>query len=127
MAHCAEIDNQGIVQRVIVVEDYYDDLTCEQWCIKTYGGMWKKTSYNTIGNKHYIPDGLTRDDGIPFRGNYAGIGSKYDSENDIFIPRQPFPSWTFNVKTASWEAPKVKPNDGKYYDWNEKTQEWVKF
>ncbi len=127
MAHCAELDNQGIVLRVIVVNEMYDDLTCEQWCEKIYGGTWIKTSYNTKGNVHYEPSGLKPDDGVPFRKNYAGMGSKYDFTLDAFIAPQPFPSWKLNKETCLWEAPKVKPNDGNFYDWSEKTQEWVKF
>lgn len=82
MAHCAEINEQGIVTRVIVVDDYYGDLTCEQWCEKTYGGTWKKTSYNTIEGKHQLG-------GNPFRKNYAGVGYKYDPARDAFIPPKP--------------------------------------
>lgn len=121
MAYCAEIDNQGIVKRVIVVEDYYGDLTCEQWCEKTYGGIWKKTSYNTKGGKH----GLGK---IPFRGNYAGIGMKYDSELDMFVPiNSPFLSWKLNKETGLFEAPNAKPEDENDYstdDWNELELKW---
>lgn len=119
MAHCAEIDNQGIVKRVIVVEENYGDLTCEQWCEKTYGGTWLKTSYNTRAGNH-------EQGGVPLRGNYAGVGYSYDGKLDAFLPPKPFKSWKVDKKTCTWKAPKVMPSDGKKYRWNEEALEWVK-
>lgn len=116
MAHAAEIDNQGIVKRVIVVEDYYGDLTCEQWCEQTYGGTWKKTSYNTQGGKHILG-------GTPFRKNYAGIGYKYDAERDAFYWATPYKSWKLDEETCLWYAPKPKPKKGEWR-WNEDIIEW---
>ena len=59
------------------------------------------------------------------RKNQAGVGMTYDSSKDAFIPRQIFASWTLNNDTCQWEAPIEKPDDGKRYDWNEKTKKWV--
>lgn len=118
MAHCAEIDNQGVVKRVIVVEDYYGDLTCEQWCEKRFGGTWKKTSYNTGGGKHKLG-------GVPLRMNFASIGYKYDTEKDAFIPPQPYPSWQLDEKTCHWKAPKERPK-GEGLDWDEELKDWKK-
>jgi len=69
--------------------------------------IWVKTSYN--GN---------------FRKNYAGIGFKYDSTRDAFIPPKPFNSWTLNETTCQWEAPVAYPTDEKDYSWNEETKQW---
>ena len=118
MAHCAEIDNQSVVKRVIVVEDFYGNLTCEEWCEKTYGGMWKKTSYNTHKGKHLLG-------GTPFRKNYAGIGYKYHQALDAFIPQKPFDSWLFNEETCSWDPPTPMPKKG-LHRWDEKTINWIK-
>ena len=41
--------------------------------------LWKKTSYNTAGNKH-----SSGDNSKAFRGNYAGIGM-IDEDSDIFL------------------------------------------
>jgi len=117
VAHCAEIGNDGVVKRVIVVEDYYGDLTCEEWCARTFGGMWKKTSYNTHGGKHNLG-------GTPFRMNYAGKGFIYDSSRDAFIPQAPYKNWKLDNKTCLWEAPKPYPNDGKKYLWDDKMIDW---
>lgn len=119
MAHCAEIDNQGKVLRVIVVDENYGDLTCEEWCEKTYGGMWKKTSYNTHGGKHLLG-------GQPFRFNYAGIGYSYDFTKEAFIPPQPFMSWKLNKKTYIWEPPITRPDPEHEYQWDEEIKNWKK-
>jgi hypothetical protein len=60
-----------------------------------------------------------------FRGNAAGVGSTYDSENDVFINPKPYDSWVLNTSTWKWEAPVEKPTDA-YYGWDESTQSWYK-
>mgnify|MGYP006278859501 CR=1 FL=1 len=83
MAHWAEIDENNKVIRV-VVGDNNDDNKDEgyQWLIDNLGGIWIKTSYNTIGGVHQLG-------GIPLRKNYAGIGFTYDPNKDAFIPPKP--------------------------------------
>ena len=118
MAHYAFINDLGIVSHVIVGideddlpegieswEDYYGELA-GQTCLRT--------SYNTRGNQHI-------DGGTPFRGNYAGIGYRYDAENDVFIPPRPFDSWVLDNSTWTWRPPIPYPTDGELYDWNEST------
>ena len=58
------------------------------------------------------------------RKHMAGPGMTYDDERDAFIPKQNFPSWTLNESTCDWEAPIAKPDDGKFYTWNDGTQGW---
>ena len=83
-----------------------------------YGwAIWKQTSYNTIAGSHKLG-------GTPFRKNHAAVGYTYDDDRDAFIPQKPFNSWTLNETTCQWEAPVVKPDDGKSYKWNEDTQQW---
>jgi len=55
--------------------------------------------------------------------NYAGIGMLWDGVG--FYAPQPFPSWTLNKDTYHWDAPVPMPNDGKVYDWDESTQQWL--
>ena len=102
MSHFAEIDENGIVKRVIVAEKNF---------INTgYVGdefNWIQTSYN--GN---------------FRKQFAGIGFTYDETRDAFYEPQPFSSWTLNEDTCHWDAPTAMPDDGKVYDWNEDTTTW---
>jgi hypothetical protein len=116
MAHFAEIDDNNVVLRVIVVanKDTADANGNEvesigvAFCQRLLGGNWKQTSYN--GN---------------FRKNYAGIGYTYDAGIDAFVPPKPYPSWVLNSNTAQWEAPVPMPQDGKMYSWDEATQSWV--
>ena len=115
MAHFAEIDSSGVVQRVIVVanKDTADANGNEieaigvAFCQRLLGGNWKQTSYN--GN---------------IRKNYAGIGYTYDAARDAFIPPQPYPSWVLDAD-CNWQAPMPMPDDGAMYSWDEDTLSWV--
>ena len=115
MAHFAELGEDNIVLRVIVVNN--EELMVDgeeseakgaEFCRNLLGGTWKQTSYN--GN---------------FRKNYAGMGYTYDSSRDAFIPPKPFPSWVLNEETCLWEAPIAYPNDGKMHSWSEETGSWI--
>jgi|DEB0MinimDraft_10_1074344.scaffolds.fasta_scaffold37285_3 hypothetical protein len=120
MAHYAFINDNNIVTQVIVGRDE-DDLaegvtSWEEYYGARHGQTCLRTSYNTVGNQHNAG-------GTPFRGNYAGIGFKYDEENDVFVAPQPFPSWTLN-DSYLWEAPVAYPEDGEAYVWNENQKNW---
>ena len=124
MSHYAKVNN-GIVEQVIVAEaNFFDNF------VDTSPGQWIKTSYNTKYNVHYGSDGQP-DGGIPLRGNYAGIGSVYDAENDVFYAKQPYPSWTLDKNKWDWIPPVAKPSDSgtgdpiKSYKWDEATLSWV--
>ena len=58
------------------------------------------------------------------RGRIADIGLNYDAEANFFYGESPFPSWTLNKTTFTWEAPTPYPNDGKDYRWKEDTKVW---
>lgn len=79
MAHFAEIDENNVVLRVLVVDDLHE-ANGHEFLSETLGlgGTWLKTSYNTSAGVHTLG-------GTPFRKNYAGIGYTYDSERDAFI------------------------------------------
>jgi hypothetical protein len=125
MAHFAGIDNSNIVLSVVVLDDKdtqdSDGNEVEEIGAKylsdSFGGTWKKTSYNTYAGAHNLG-------GTPFRKNYAGIGYTYDAAKDAFIPPKPWPSWTLNEDTCQWDAPTAYPDDGKMYIWNEETTSW---
>lgn len=115
MSHFAELDENNIVKRVIVVSNAVitdangnevESIGIE-FCQNLFGGNWKQTSYN--GN---------------FRKNYAGIGYTYDAALDAFISPQPYPSWSLDAD-CKWQAPVPKPNDGKMYGWDEATLSWI--
>ena len=57
----------------------------------------------------------------------------YDEDNDIFINKQPYPSWTLNVSEARWQspigdAPQISEEEflTHHYVWNEENQSWDK-
>lgn len=118
MAHFAEIDEQGVVLRVLVVDNAHEN-DGQNFLANTLGlgGTWIKTSYNTQGGVH-------TSGGTPLRKNYAGIGYTYDEGRDAFIPPKPYASWTLDETSCLWEAPVAYPSDGKIYSWNETTTSW---
>ena len=111
MAHYAFLDENNIVVEVITgrnEDEVVDGIS--DW--ETYYGnrrglVCKQYSYNNN----------------PPRGR-AGIGFTYDPALDRFFPNCEFASWKWNKKTLVWEAPVAKPNDGKWYLWNEDTLSW---
>jgi hypothetical protein len=111
MSHFAKIVN-GIVTQVIVAEPEFFNTF-----VDTSPGEWVQTSYNTRNNQH--PEGR------PLRGNFAGIGYVYDTNNDVFYAPQPFPSWVLNNTTWTWEAPIPMPDTGQRFEWDETQQQWV--
>ena len=108
MAHFAELDENNIVLRVVVIADEHEE-DGEKWCSDFFGGnFWKQTSYNASVRK-----------------NFAGAGYRYDASLDAFIPPQPFPSWVLDVVSCQWMAPTPYPSDGDFYRWDEDAKEWV--
>lgn len=118
MAHFAKVEN-GIVVQVIVAEQNVIDSG-------VFGHGWVQTSYNTRGGVHYDPSTgePSADQSKALRKNYAGVGYAYDSVNDLFIPPQPYPSWTLDEDTCFWNPPVAMPTDGKMYSWNEESLSW---
>jgi hypothetical protein len=110
MSHFAKVVDGKVTQVIVAEKEFFDTF------VDSSPGTWLQTSYNTHGNQH--PEGR------PLRGNYAGIGYIYDNTNDVFYAPQPYPSWTLNNTTWTWEAPVVMPTDGKQYKWNESIANW---
>ena len=87
--------------------------------------LWIQTSYNTYKNQH-------KNEGTPFRGNYAGIGYEWDIDNNMFFSKKPYASWVKHLDSASWKSPigdapelTVEQKDAmSYYSWNETNQTW---
>ena len=117
MAHFAELNENNIVTKVIVVHN--NEITVDgqelefkgiDFCEGLFGHRnWVQTSYN--GNTRY---------------NYAGVGYTYDKDNDAFYAPQPYASWLLN-EDYKWEAPVPFPNDAsedKIYEWDEDNLTW---
>ena len=113
MSHFAQIDENGTVIQVLVIEQDVIDTGA-------FGdpASWIQTSYNTRAGQHVLG-------GTPLRKNYAGIGFTYDAVRDAFIPPKPFNSWVLNEDTCQWDSPISMPNDGKQYRWDEATTSWL--
>jgi hypothetical protein len=135
MATFAELDINNKVLRVLSVHNnelLENGIESEQKGIKflksLYGEntIWKQTSYNTRGGKHYNSDNtLSLDQTKALRKNHAGIDKIYDEVRNAFIPSKPYNSWTLNEETCLWEPPIPYPQDGNTYDWNEETLSWI--
>lgn len=114
MAHFAEIDENNIVLKVLVVNNEIllngDGTESEQKGIdflkSIFGGNWLQTSYNH-----------------KFRKRFAAKGYSYDLERDAFIPPKPYPSWKLDEETCSWISPIPQP-DGNV-EWDEENQKWI--
>ena len=122
MAHFAELDNNNVVLRVVVVgndcvpsDEHIDG---ETWCVNFFkGGTWKQTSYNHN-----------------FRKQYCGTGYTFDAAKNKFISPKPYTSWALDAND-DWQAPVTYPtvttygsNDplDKYIiSWDEAGQKWT--
>ena len=114
MAHFAELDNNNVVLRVVVVSNDCvpsdEHIDGETWCINFFKTPnWKQTSYNHN-----------------FRKQYAGIGYTYDSEKNKFISPQPYASWALDAND-DWHAPVTYPTDttDKAVVWDEENLKWI--
>lgn len=136
MAHFAEIDENNVVQRVIVVsekntsdsEGNESEDVGVAYCKTLFGSdtNWKKCSYN-----------------MNVRKSFPGPGYVYIESVDAFAIPQPHPSWTLDENVV-WQPPIEKPSltesqdNLRYHYWwdenayqedtdNPKTQGWTLF
>lgn len=119
MAHFAELDDNNVVQRVIVVSNKNtsdadgneDESIGIAFCKTLHGSdtIWKQCSYNAL-----------------IRKSFPSPGFIYSESLDAFIHPQPYPSWTLD-EHGSWAPPIEEPELtaeqirlGYYYSWNDK-------
>jgi hypothetical protein len=117
MAYFAQIDDDGIVLRVISVNnaDAPDPAPSnseplgQAFIADTLrlAGTWVQTSWSGS-----------------IRKRYAGIGWRYDAQADVFISPQPYPSWTLDAN-HDWQPPTPMPAEGGPWAWDEDTLSWV--
>ena len=143
MAHFAKLGINSKVINVEVVADadcqnadgVEDESVGIQFLERVHGWpLWKKTSYNTRGGKHYDSEGnLSSDQSKELRKNYAGIGYTYDEDRDAFYAPKPYASWLLDETTCIWKAPVTYPSVTTYGDpevsylisWDETNTRWV--
>lgn len=107
MAHFAEINQNNLVLRVLVVPDEQEHRGQEFLANDLgLGGTWIQCSYN---NK--------------IRKQYPGPDFSYDPSADVFIAPRPYESWYLD-ENYDWQPPIPYPDDDKTYIWNEETQSW---
>ena len=121
MAHFAELDENNVVTRVVVVGNDVETaagplgdndmhVDGETWCVNFFKTPnWKQTSYNNNFRKHY-----------------AGKGYTFDAAKDKFISPQPHASWALDGND-DWQAPVPHPTDTleKIISWDEAGQKWT--
>jgi hypothetical protein len=91
MAYFAEIDENNIVIRVLVVPDEQEHRGQEYMADDLgLGGTWIQTSWNNR-----------------IRKNYAGVGFTYDPVRDAFIEPRPELTIGFDEETCRWIEPEV--------------------
>jgi len=112
MAHFAEIDDNNVVVRIVVIDNaaLLDESGNENEslgkaeCLRIFGeGRWVQTSYNN-----------------QLRRRFAGIGYTYDEGKDAFISPKPSDNHVLNPISLSWYIPN-KPE----FKWDEDQSEWV--
>jgi hypothetical protein len=118
MAHFAELDNNNVVKRVIVVSNkntsnengVEEENIGVEFCKTLHGSdtNWKQCSYNALR-----------------RRTFPSSGFLYLESHDIFIRPQPFSSWSLDDYIC-WQAPVEKPELtdeqlrlGYSYSWDE--------
>ncbi len=140
MAHFSKLDENNVVTLTEVVHN--NDAPTEEVGIQFLkdlyqqpNGVWKQTSYNTKAGIHYAEAYTVQseDQSKAFRKNFGTIGYTYDESRDAFIPPKPFPSFTLNETSCTWEAPSPnpgatangEPDECALYVWNEETLSWI--
>ena len=104
MSHFAQINNEGIVQRVIVAEqDFINSGSVGD------AFNWIQCSYNSN-----------------FRKQFPSKGYKWDHANQVFVTPRPYASWNLDVN-MDWVPPVALPADSDTvsYSWDEAAQLWV--
>lgn len=117
MAHFAQLDENYVVTRVLVIADHdcmddegnEDELVGKRFCQRLFGGgNFVQTSYN--GN---------------IRKRFAGVGYEYNRDLDAFIPPKTHESFVFDEERCEYVPPVPYPTDGKVYVWDEPSVDWV--
>tara|TARA_B100000287_G_C20356479_1_gene671987 strand:+ start:138 stop:695 length:558 start_codon:yes stop_codon:yes gene_type:complete len=118
MAHFAQLSENNVVVRVIVVGNE-DIIEPKAWW-DPFGLITGKKESEQVGisfcqNHIKDPNSIWRQTSKnrKFRGNYAGRGKIYMegvktlgvASTDIFIDPPPYSSWTIGINTAEWYPP----------------------
>jgi hypothetical protein len=76
-----------------------------------------------VADRTWIEAQPNKDDYIEYTSdNPASIGGDYYEE--YFYPEKPYDSWQRDGQ-GNWISPVPKPNDEKFYSWDENTLTWI--
>ena len=110
MAHFAEIDDNNVVLRVLVVPDEWE-WRGEEYLSKDHklGGRWLQCSYTG-----------------KIRGVFPGIGYLYLADFDRFVEPSPYASWTLDTESFNWVPPVPEPQveENQFTVWDEENSKW---
>jgi hypothetical protein len=126
MAHYALINADNIVVQVITgVDENIVQIDLDGTQVGGSSESWEKYYSSLPWHEGLFCKRTSYNKNI--RANYAGVGYKYDSDFDVFIPPQPYASWKLNYTDFNWYAPieKPEPIDGYVWKWSEINKEWV--
>lgn len=124
MAYFAELNSENVIIQILVIDDkkMLDEHGIPQ---ESIGAAFCQEI--TSSNNQWK---LTQKEG-GFRCRPALLGDVYNSTYDVFLAKQPYPSWTLNTVTFEWIPPVPEPvltpeqrNEGYCVQWNEEKQEW---
>lgn len=104
MSYFAKVVNGKVTEMQIASQEFIDNY------VDNSPGKWIETWIEPTGASQ--------------RYNCASIGGNYNKSDDAFYGNSPYPSWTLNTTTYTWEAPVAYPDDGEMYKWNEETTSW---
>jgi hypothetical protein len=102
LASFAKLDENNMVTDIFIVDQ--SDVDNNGGDNSTESENWIKT--NILKNESVTIKQFYVDES--FRVNSAEIGGYYNSDNDVFIKKQPYPSWSLG-NDFKWTAPIAYP------------------
>jgi len=126
MADFAEINSNGEVIRVIVIDDNDVINNGGNNSTEAVNFVTNLIGLKSVNNKwvQSFKDGS-------FHQRPAAIGGTYDSNKNVFIDKKHYDSWTLDANNI-WRAPVDYPNNrqynGEYVEfirWDESNQKWL--
>ena len=103
MAYYAKIVNQKVVNVIKADADFFDTFVDDS------PGDWIEAFPDAGGDSDK-------------RYNFCGVEDNYDAVADAFYSAKPYPSWTLNTTTYTWEAPVATPSEKRW--WDEENNQW---
>jgi len=104
MAYYAKVVNKKVVNVIKANADFFDTFVDDS------PGDWIEAFPDAGGDSDK-------------RYNFCGVEDNYNAVADAFYSAKPYPSWTLNTTTYTWEAPVATPSEPSW--WDEENNQWV--